>query len=123
MPADSKTGRCLSGQVVTWVLVSAGAIPPRDYTPADALQLFQDAGLAVAQQLAPLLLNRTTSSSSNTPPGTNFYGFIGTGNLLHAQSYAPHVSLRWPAGHQATARMCQLVVVDSIIEQRYLKKS
>lgn len=61
------------------LLGRAGGVAARDYTPADALQLFQDAGLRQAQALGPLLLGN--ASANSTPPGTHFYGFIGTGGL------------------------------------------
>ncbi|KAK9790512.1 hypothetical protein WJX73_002664 [Symbiochloris irregularis] len=63
-------------EVVVRTLDANGTVAAQNYTPVDALQLFRDAGLTTAQQLGPLLLNRT---SSNQPPGTSFYGFIGTG--------------------------------------------
>ncbi|KAK9809598.1 hypothetical protein WJX73_006376 [Symbiochloris irregularis] len=63
-------------EVVVRTLDANGTDTPQNYTPADALQLFRDGGLTTAQQFGSQLLNRT---SSNQPPGTNFYGFIGTG--------------------------------------------
>lgn len=69
----------------SWLMgAAAGSLPPRDYTPAEALELFADAGLAQAQVLGPLLLGN--SSANTTPPDTHFYGFIGTGGLGPGQA-------------------------------------
>lgn len=71
---DCTVKRCLT----LTIMICAGTVPPQNYTPADAMRFFEDAGLTVAESFAHMLLNR---SSETKPPGTNFYGFIGTGAL------------------------------------------
>lgn len=48
-----------------------------NYTPADASEFYEDAGIPSAATLAPLFQGNMTPS--NTSPGTNFYGFYGSG--------------------------------------------
>lgn len=108
-------------------MLCVGSVAPRDYTPADALQLFRDAKLTQAQLLGPLLLGKTSSNS--TPPGTHFYGFIGTGafcfpcccvlsvpvrGLLQLCVTAPHPCSK-PAGTQVSGRFSHvpLIVVQA----------
>ena len=64
----------------------AGTAAARNYTPADEGQLFIDAGLPAAGQLASAIIGNFTGN--NTLPGTNFYGFIGTGACLGALPWA-----------------------------------
>lgn len=62
----------------------AGSAAARNYTPADEGQLFIDAGLPEAGQLASAIIGNFTGN--NTLPGTNFFGFIGTGARLQQLS-------------------------------------
>ncbi|KAK9857252.1 hypothetical protein WJX84_008599 [Apatococcus fuscideae] len=56
------------------IIVHQGAM---NYTPADSSEFYEDAGIANAATLAPMFQGNMTPS--NTSPGTNFYGFYGSG--------------------------------------------
>ena len=53
---------------------SAGAA---NYTPASSASFYRDANLTTAALLAPLFQDKLTPSAVS--PGTNFYGFFGSG--------------------------------------------
>ena len=63
---------------------SAGNGGARNFTPADAQELFLAANLSLAAQLFPQFSGNITPD--NTVPSTHFYGFYGSGVPFLSQS-------------------------------------
>lgn len=62
------------------MLVLAGSA--YNYTAEDFNDLFEDANMTLAQELAPYLIGNLSAKTAT--PGTHFYGFYGSGSSYHA---------------------------------------
>lgn len=71
-----------------------------NYTPADSFEFYEDAGIPNAATLAPMFQGNLTPTTVS--PGTNFYGFYGSGMSYSSIVFVVSIGLmklccvQWP---------------------------
>ena len=61
-----------------------------NYTAEDFATLFEDANLTLAQEIGPMLIGNLSVKTAS--PGTNFYGFYGSGRMQNHFHILPSAS-------------------------------